>query len=156
MLSHKSKFDQKKSNQLSVILKRTPQVHVNLIQDQPMKDSFLLSEVVMSCCEFTVQESGYYHVSSQVTLKNVSDQPVNVEYVQFGVCKKSMEDYQNLLKSSIMNSNCGPEYVIADNLTSIVQLNKDEQYQLWVNFGCEQANKFEFQSKVSNLRLYKL
>lgn len=67
-----------------------------------------------------------------------------------------MENYRDNLKSSILNSTCQPEYVIADNLSTIIHLNKDEKYHLWVNFGCESAEDFEFQSEDSHLRLYKL
>lgn len=155
----KNKFDQSKAsnnNQLSVILKRPQQVHVNLIRNQPMQESLNLCENVMPCCEFEVQDSGYYHISSQVTIKNVSSKPAHVEYLQFGICRSSMEDYNDLLKSSVMNSNCHPEYVVADTLCSIVHLSKEVKYNMWINFGSEHSKSFQFQAEYSNLRLYKL
>ncbi len=158
MLGKTNRFDNSKPNlsNQQIILKRTPSKHVNLIMNQEMKASFNLNENVMVCSEFEVSESGYFHVSSQMTVKNSSNDNTVVEYFQFGVCKNTMSDYQENLKSSIMNSICQPDYVISDSLCCIMQLEKDVKYQLWVNFGCENASKFQFQSEYSNLRLYKL
>lgn len=158
MLAAKNKFDQQKqnNNQLSVILKRPPLSHVNLIINQEMKESFHLSENVMTACEFAVKEDGYYHISSQLTLKNISENKVLVDYYQLGVCLPSMDNYHDNLKSNIINSCCQSEYVIADNLCCIMYLRKNEKNILWLNFGSAGASDFQFQSQYSNLRLYKL
>lgn len=155
----KNRFDQNPShptNELAVILKRAPTKKVNLILSKQLKPSFRLQENVMTCCEFNVEETGYYHVSSQVTIKNDSKETVHVEYLQFGICNENMENYKENLKSMIMNSNCASEYVMVDNMTAIVNLEKDIKYVLWVNFGCDKSESFVFDSECSNLRLYKL
>ena len=156
----KNRFDvdstQGINQNLSVILKRAPSKHENLILNKEMKETCKLSENVMPCCEFSVDDTGYYHVSSQITIKNTSTKPVLVEYLQFGVCHSDFEDYRDNLKSMIMNSNCHPEYVIADNICAIIHLKREEKYNLWINFGCENSTSFEFQSDYSNLRIYKL
>ena len=159
MLS-KSKFEKQDSlnvlTNCSVILKRANSKHINLILNKEMINSRNLEENVMNVCEFSVEESGYYHISSQITIKNNSNMSMLVEYLQFGICKKNMEDYKSNLKSMIMNSKCNPEYVIVDNLNTIIQLEKDIDYILWVNFGGDKANNFLFDAEYSNLRLYKL
>ena len=156
----KNRFDknqnQNPNQSLSVILKRAPPAHANLIVNKEMKESFTLNENVMACCEFKVETSGYYHVSSQITIKNVSTQPAHVEYLQFGICRKDMDDYKDNLKSMIKNSNCLGDYVIVDGLCSIVHFDKDQDYSMWVNFGSAEAASFEYQADYSNLRLYKL
>ena len=70
--SKANKFDAKSNNQqLSVILKRTPQTkpHVNLILNQPMQQSVKMQDsLITDCCLFKQPESGYYHISSQVCI----------------------------------------------------------------------------------------
>ena len=141
-----------------ILLKRAPSIKqpvIDQLTERDIKSTFILSEGVTSCCDFTVSETGNYHVAAQITIKNISDISVLTEYLQFGICKIDMSDHHNLLKSVILNNNCQPEYVITDNICSIINLVKDEKYNLWLNFGCDDVNKFEFQSEFSNLNLYK-
>ena len=152
----KKRFESNDGQNLSVILRRPQKVHTNLILNKQMVESFRMQENVLTCCEFKVDETGYYHVSSQITIKNVSAVQVLLDYFQMGICLKDMSNYLDNMKSMILNSNCHKEYVIADTLCAIVHLDKEETYNLWVNFGCENANNFEFQSNYSNLRIYKL
>ena len=143
----------------SLLLKRVPSVKapvVDYLTGREIKPTFALTEGVMSCCDFTVSETGCYHVAAQITIKNKSDISALTEYLQFGVCKKDMSDHHNLLRSIILNNNCQPEYVITDTICSIIKLTKDEPYNLWLNFGCDNVDAFEFQSEFSNLNLYKL
>lgn len=154
----KKRFDSNEnhSQNLSVILKRPEKAHTNLILNKEMIPSCKLNENVMPCCEFTVASSGYYHISSQVTVKNTSKTANVIEFLQMGICLKDMSDYKDNLKSQILNSSCNPDYVISDNLCAIIHFTKDEVYNLWLNFGCESASNFEYQSDYSNLRIYKL
>ena len=56
---------------LSVILRRAP-ARANLILNKEMSSNFKLKESVSCCSEFSVDITGYYHISSQITLKNIS------------------------------------------------------------------------------------
>jgi len=142
-------------NPMSLILKRNSSKPVNLILNKDMKANFFIGDKLRILCEFSVVEGGYYHISSQITIKNMSKNPVEIEYLQFGICKEDMSDYQDLLKSQIINSSCLSDYVISDSLCSIMKLEKDEKYNMWINLGCS-ISAFEYQSEFSNLRIYKL
>ena len=143
-----------------LIIKRPAQnAHVNLIVDQEMQPAFSLNNDVMQLCHFQVPQSGYYHVSSQITIVNKSQESVKTDYFQYGICKTDMSDFSNLLKSQMINANVQSGYIIADGISSIVKLDKDVKYNLWLNFGCvveSDLQLLEYQSEYSHLRLYKL
>ena len=148
----KNKFDAKQNNQqMSVILKRTPQTkqHVNLILNQPMEQSVKMQDtIVQDCCLFTVQkERGYYHLSSQVCLKNSSSIPSKIDFIQFGICDKEKMDSQckEHMRSNICNITCDPNYIMSDTLSCIMFLECDVQYTLWLNIGSDNAGNFLFE-----------
>ena len=143
-----------------LIIKRPAQnAHVNLIVDQEMQPNFSLNNDVMTLCEFQVPQTGYYHISAQLTIVNRSEDVVKSDYIQFGICQKDMADFSNLLKSQIISANMQSGYILADNIASIVKFDKNTKYNLWLNFGCvveSDLQLLEYQSEYSHLRLYKL
>ena len=90
----------------SIILKRQPNAkpHVNLIIEMPMEQSELMEDSLISnISNFEVEDSGYYHISTQVCLQNDTKQNVKIDFIQFGiVAKDAMEtDCKNNVKSTI-------------------------------------------------------
>ncbi len=117
---------------------------------------------VFTCSTFTVSETNFYNICFQVALVCTNDTPVQVDYLQFGVCKENLEDCQCMsFQSSIINNTIASQYVIAQNQSSIMNLEKDKTYQCWVNVCCPTAegkdnSVLQFNKSMSHLRLYKL
>ena len=161
-----NKFDTNILQNQSLLMKRpVNKTHQNLIVNQEMKPSFRLksdlenTHNVMQLCEFSVLQSGYYHISSGITIQNVSELDVETLYFQFGICNKDMSNFNELLKSNVMNTRVLPQYMMSDTLSSIVYLEKDIKTHLWLNIGISNNDEmacFEYKKEHSNLRLYKL
>ena len=107
---NKSKFETPRQNasSMSIILKRTaaPKAHVNLILDMPMEESTTIQDsLITNASIFDVQESGYYHVSSQICLQNSSDQDIKTDFIQFGlVAWGSLLSLTSLLRAALQTS----------------------------------------------------
>jgi hypothetical protein len=162
MIGQKPKFDvQNNNNQLSVILKRNSasKPHVNLIINKEMQRSQSIQDsIITNACVFKVQESGYYHISSQICLINNSTNLIKTDFLQFGiVAQENMQtECKNNMKSIINATIVQPEYFISDSLTSVMLLEKDVDYSLWLNVGSESNDKLYYESLNSHCRLYKL
>ena len=140
------------------LLKKPPVLpHTNKIETHLLVESAILSgEDVFDYCLFTVKESGYYHLGTQVGIQNASSRDIVVDYIQFGICDSAMIDINDNLNSNIINSPCRSGYMIVNNLTTIMYLEKDTDYKCWTNFASDDASSFEYLKELSHLRLYKL
>ena len=164
MLGQKSsstnKFAETQPPMSQLILKRgnVAKPHVNLILNQEMQVSKIFQDsVIDDICLFSVCENGYYHISSQVCIKNENPTELLCDYVQFGLVEKEklMENCKEHMKSTICNTKIEPEYFISDDLSCVMRLEKDIQYCMWLNVGTPDKS-LSYQSENSHLRLYKL
>ena len=113
----------------------------------------LENELLKYCC-FTVQEDGYYTVNSQVCIKCNSKALVN--FVQFGVCEESLDDFEDAFNSTVANTYCETDHVLSYNLSCIKHLEKDVSYCCWLNFSSSNNSKFTYDGEISHLMLLRL
>lgn len=130
--------------------------HINKIELHDLAETTSLSGNLFDYCKFKVTESGYYHLSTQIGIHNSSEREIIVDYIQFGVCDAEMVEINANLNSQIINSPCCGGYLIAENYTTIMYLEKDADYKCWLNFNSDDAKSFEYLKELSHLRLYKL
>ena len=155
-----SKFPESTPPVSQLILRRgnISKPHVNLILNQKMEETKRLTDsVIDDICLFSVTESGYYHISSQVCVKNENTSMLVCDYIQFGIVEKDKlyENCKEHMKSNICNTKLEPEYFISDDLSCVMRLEKDVKYCMWLNLGTPDAS-LTYQSENSHLRLYKL
>ena len=156
----KTKFDDtNKSNtgKMTAIINRKHQQPKNKILNQPMcENQNLTNDGIMTYCDFAIDEEAYYHVSTQLCIKNNSKKNVAIDYIQFGICRADFSDYEQNFNSVIVSGVANNEYVISQNLTSIVKIEDDTKYICWCNFGSQNNASFQYLKEFSHLRLYKL
>lgn len=148
------KFAETSAPSAIMLKKKTPQT--NKIVTIDLKDSQKLLDGVLNYCEFSVCDSGYYHINTQLCVKNYSKKIVNVDYLQHGLACLQFDDYEQNFNSIVLSSLAEPEYVISNNLSTIIHLQEDKPYICWLNFCSDDNTKFEYIKDFSHLRLYKL
>jgi len=147
------------NNNSQMILKRIPIPHANLILNQPMENSFKLNDsIIQDCCVFTSEQNGYFHISAQVCVSNISSIQTKCSFFQFGICDKNNMETQckENMRSNICNTIVDANYIISETMSCIMQLEAGITYSLWLNIGSDNATNFLFEAENSNLRLYKL
>ena len=163
----RTKFEQpRQSTTNSIILKRQPTAkpHVNLIIEMPMEQSELMEDSLISnISNFEVEDSGYYHISTQVCLQNDTKQNVKIDFIQFGiVAKDAMEtDCKNNVKSTINEVIVKPDYFTSDSNSTVMFLERNIKYIFWLNVGSDSikdqpGNKLRYLAPNSHCRIYKL
>lgn len=144
----------KSGTKMTAILTRRD-AHVNKIVEQAICD-VSLGDGVGHYCHIKVEEDGYYNVTTQICIRNNSTKPVVCDFFQMGICSRGFDDYQKCFNSQIVSRPIESQYVISDNLCSIMYLKKDTEYVAWVNFASENNRAFELCTEFTQLRLYKL
>ncbi|NCP98486.1 hypothetical protein GW820_06410 [archaeon] len=95
------------------------------------------SGVLTDCINFNTSVSAYFNISSQLTLKALTDG--NINCIQFGISNENHEDYDEIFNSTVLNSVMAENDTISLNLSSFKLLNKNEKYVLWCIYSgdCE-------------------
>jgi hypothetical protein len=114
-------------------------------------------KVERNCTEyhsFTVQKSGHYHISSQLSVRCVKDSKLSC--IQFGVCEKDFNDSSELFNSNVFDLDCMSDQMISNNLSSIKKLDENKTYIAWVCMASSENNNFEVSKDYSNIKLLKI
>ena len=141
---------------VNIMVNKTKSQHVNKIVEKQLIATQALSNNVLQLCDFEIEETGYYHLSSQLCIKNTNAKRINIDFLQFGVCGNDMSDYEQNFNSYLISAIAEPEYVLSKSLTSIMRLEVGKKYCMWVNFSSDDNTNFSFLGDCSHLRLYKL
>ncbi len=114
-------------------------------------------------CSFTVEETGFYNIFQQIALICVSESPVTLEYIQYGLSLENMVDCEKLgFNSIVLNTSVQPQNIISQNQNTILNLERDVIYQAWLNIaspsgdGLKNNSSFEYSKIMSCLKLYRL
>jgi hypothetical protein len=120
-------------------------------------DTELVEGCYVDYCFFEVEEDGYYHLSTQLGIRNESIRDITVNYLMFGIAENSdVANMNDNMISQIINTPCSEGYVISNNLTTINQLAKGVQYKCWLILSADNAGAFNYIKDLSHMRLYKL
>ena len=141
---------------VNIMVSKNKSQHVNKIVEKNLVATQSLSNNVLQICDFEIEETGYYHLSSQLCIKNTNAKRINIDFLQFGVCGENMTDYETNFNSYLISAIAEPEYVLSKSLTSIMRLEVGKKYCMWVNFSSDDNTNFSFLGDCSHLRLYKL
>jgi hypothetical protein len=161
MIQPNQKFASNNGNGVKVsaiISKRPPSAPVNKIRDIDVLRSGNMEEGVAHeyVNAFKVDETGYYHISTQVALRLTGSQSVGLDYMQLGVCDDKLANTTEHFVSRIMSSEVEPNHVICDNMTCVMKLEGGKLYTAWCNIGSDNNSSFEIVKEFTHLRLYKL
>lgn len=130
--------------------KETKIINIDLIDDVKLNDD------VLEYVKFKVDNTGYYNISNQLCIKHTSNTITKADFLQFGVCEAQSKNYDANFNSIIVNAECQPEYLISNNLSTVLELKADVEYLCWLNFSSSNNNNFSFNKQYSHLILYKL
>ena len=133
-----------------------PQKHVNRIVEKPCCDTCTVSADVLKISEFTVEEQGYYHISTQACVRNTSNKTHWVDFIQDGICPADMSKYEMQFTSALVGCDAAPAYVVSGGTCCIMELEKDTSYCFWVNFSSAKNEAFTLAKECCHVRLYKL
>lgn len=141
----------------SILLKRveamptpTKIITIDLLNDQTLDNN------VLEYVKFKVDETGYYNVSNQLCIKHTDVKATQCNFLQFGLCEGTSKNYDQNFNSIIINSLCEPDYLISNNLSTVLELKSEVEYICWLNFASDNNNNFQFNKAYSHLILYKL
>lgn len=76
-------------------------------------------------------------------VKNTSVKSVPFDFIQMGICKSDLSDYEQNFASRIMSGVAETDYVLSQNLCCIIALEEGIEYICWVNFGSCNNKLFE-------------
>lgn len=139
----------------SVIIRASAPVKNEMkIQVKDLVDSCAVSDDIFNFCSFSVPESGYYSISSQLCIRNASAKGALVNFFQFGVCAGT--NYESDFVSRIVGSKVAPEYLLCEKMSSVIYLEKNIDYHGWLNFSSSSNTSFVYDKSLSHLRLYLL
>lgn len=133
-----------------------PQRPVNNKIDEKTCTTPPVGQDVARFCNFTVDESGYYHVHVQCCLKNSGPKSVRVEFLQVGVCDDALEGYEKNFLSRVYSSDADSGYVLSESMAGIMRLEAGTEYVAWCNLGCDTANAFVLVPNSCHVLLYRL
>ena len=142
----------------AIISKRQASAPVNKIRDIDVLKSNAMEEGVAHqyVNPFHVDESGYYHISTQVGIRLTGSRSVGLDYMQIGVCDEHLADTTSHFVSRITSSEVDAGHVICDTLCAVMKLEAGKKYTGWCNIGSDDNEKFELVKDFTHLRLYKL
>ena len=115
--------------------------------------SVALNENLLTYASFNVEESGYYHMDTQISLYCEANSTAN--FIQYGICDKLHVEFGKTFNSRIINALVDENQIIADNLSTIKYLDKDVDYVAWCNFSSLNGS-WTYKQEYSHLQLLKL
>ena len=147
-----SKFEP--SSKLQVIINRKPNNEKSRLIEIELKETQKLTSEVLVYCDIKVEQSGFYHISNQLSIK--CNKQTQADVLQFGVCDKAFADFSKCFNSLMIRSSVDEGDNITNNLSSITYLDSDIEYIGWLNFQSVDNASFEFSKDYSNIKLIKL
>ena len=142
------------SSKLQVIINRKPNNEKNRLIEIDLKPTQKLTDEVLVYADIKVEQSGFYHISNQLSVK--CGKQVHADVLQFGICDKSFVDFAKCFNSVMIHSTIDVDDNITNNLSSIIYLEADTEYIGWLNFQSADNASFDFSSNLSNIKLIKL
>ena len=142
------------SSKLNLIINRKPSNEKSRLMEIELKETQKLTNEVLVFAEIKVEQSGFYHISNQLSIK--CNKQTQADVLQFGVCDKAFADFGRCFNSVMLRSSVDEGDNLTNNLSSITYLEADTEYIGWLNFQSVDNASFEFSKDYSNIKLIKL
>lgn len=153
-LEHISEHNEVKLGRINSLLVKPTKEKRNKIQTVDLIDAQPIPFNLLKYATFEVPIPGYYSISNQLCIKCNDD--AKIHFIQFGICKDDLEDFDNCFESTIINQDCDKEYDLSHNLSSFKFLDVNIKYCAWLNFASSNNSNFSFNKDWSRLMLLKL
>lgn len=114
--------------QVKVIMNRKPE-QKNRIYTYKVENENLKNNEINTLSCFTAVETGYYIISSQISVE--ANDVGELNFLQYGVCDEEFANYLDCFESEILNIKIEKEHIISKNLCSTKYLEKGKKYVLW-------------------------
>ena len=111
-----------RSNINAIINKQPVMVSNKIVEKQMCPASLIPSNEMHVACKFSVDKTSYYHITFQMCSRNDSDETLDLNYYQMGVCKDDLSDNTTVMKSVMCDSTVHPSHIVCDTITSICEL----------------------------------
>jgi len=140
-------------SKINSILARPVLKNKNLIKSMVIEPSKILTDDLFKYSNFSVDEDGYYSISSQLSLQ--VSKKTNIKFLQFGVCSDDLTDFAVSFNSFVIDGSV-EQFVLSHNLATTKFLEKDKNYCAWCFVSSSNNKNIEFCNDYSSVLLLKI